>query len=286
IKTSYTHNDYIQLSAEYGLIGLVLFLFFVITLFARFDRFSARIGSGDYIFSLALISGMAFILICSFFNFPLFSMPSAALFFICAGLLYAVPGTPEPAGSETPLRASTLVFLAAALLSLGALALNIKPISANFYSGQAVKENLINSPMAGAYYLRALEINKKDFAAAAGAGLHFFYKNDTEKSIKGFMPALDIYPYSADILYNLGVINKSLGESGRAEKYLLKSLELHPNNALALLNLGRLYIDTGRDNEGAGLIAQALRLNPAVSGTGHITKVLEFKETTYDITGN
>ncbi len=284
IKTSYLHNDYLQIMTEFGIFGLVIFLLFIFYLLYVFDKNSNLLNINEYIFSISLISGIIFILCESFFNFPMFILPSSVLFFVFSGMVYSanvknIPDSKKNALFTFILLLSSLFFVSFALIK------NTPSIVSNLYCGKALHEGKNNSPMEGVYYLKALEINKKDYTASFNLGMHYFYKDDKKNAIKYFERAILIYPYSADAIYNIATINKSIGKKKIAEEYFKKTLELYPNSVLANLNLGKLYLDMNKMEEGLKYIAKSKELAPDYYDTEQLNKIIEFRETTYELKG-
>jgi len=279
IKTSYVHNDYLQITAEFGIIGLFLFVLFIISLIYFFDKNSYLLDIKEYFFSICIISSLIFILCESFFNFPLFVLPSSAIFFICSGILYSIIIKYQIYLKENKFFSN--VFLVSILIFITIIiAYNTKPIISNIYSAKALSEGKKNSPMEAYYYQKAITINKNDYIASFNLGMHYFLKRDYENSIKYFKYALSIYPYSADAIYNIATIYKSIDEKKQSEEFFKKTLELYPNNIQANLNLGKLYLNLGKTEEGLKYISFAKQIAPNYIDTEQLIKVLDFKEVT------
>ncbi len=90
-KGSYAHNCYLQMASDVGLLGLVSFLWFVITIITEAAR-SLKNTPDPFYHSLTvgLITGLLAFLIHSFFDTNLYSLNLAFLFWISAGFLTAV----------------------------------------------------------------------------------------------------------------------------------------------------------------------------------------------------
>ncbi len=84
----YAHNCYLQMAAEIGIPGALIFLFFLFALMAKSRRSLRRLETGwmrdAYI---GLLSGMVGFLISSAFDTHLYSLVMATLFWLSAGLL-------------------------------------------------------------------------------------------------------------------------------------------------------------------------------------------------------
>jgi len=84
---AYTHNCYLQICSETGVLSLITFLVFVISLFYLGSKEFFK--TKDYLL-LGLLSGMAGYLAHSFFEVNLYSLRLAVLFWTWAGLIIAV----------------------------------------------------------------------------------------------------------------------------------------------------------------------------------------------------
>ncbi|MDD5136366.1 MAG: O-antigen ligase family protein [Candidatus Omnitrophica bacterium] len=87
---SYAHNCYLQMAAEIGLVGLIAFLVFVISVLYNAFRSLAYIKDSFY-YSIVLGAGLGLsaFLIHSAVDTSLYSLPLAALFWLSLGILSA-----------------------------------------------------------------------------------------------------------------------------------------------------------------------------------------------------
>lgn len=90
IEIVYAHNCYLQMAAEIGIFGLLVFLWFVIALFR--SAFLKFIKSEDKFLkasTIGIVGGIIAYLVQSFFDTNLYSLPLAVLFWSLAGLAAA-----------------------------------------------------------------------------------------------------------------------------------------------------------------------------------------------------
>jgi tetratricopeptide (TPR) repeat protein len=279
LTTSYAHDDYLQLLSEFGGAGLLLYLLFFISLLYRFDRKAASLEEDDYVLKLGLASSLLCVFIEGFFNFPLFVMPAAGLFWLYAGLLHGNAGREK---TSLPVPLSRVLFAALALPALLALILTVKPVFSNFYLKQGVNEASRNSNFEMDYYSRSIALDPYSYYAYFYAGYYLSQKREYEKSAWHYKRALDVFPNSADAVYNIASCLKMSGNPGDAVLYYEKALELYPGFALARLNLGKTYMDLGREEEGLNEIAASKKLDPQYSDVEMKNYVESFVEATWE----
>src|SRR5262245_36666882 len=83
-----------------------------------------------------------------------------------------------------------------------------------------------------------------------------------EDEVDAYKKVLEINPWAAGALVNLGTIYYRLRKFDEAEKYYLAAIEADPGYPLAQFNLGNLYDEQGRLPEALEFYRRALALNP------------------------
>ena len=282
VHTSYSHNDYIQLLAETGAAGLTLFLIFLFTLVFYFEKISAFLPRENFIFSIALFSSVLAVLIESFFNFPLFIFPSCLLFWLYAGILYAVLASADH-NLKPKKRAVSRVILILALLPVFITGvLNFNNVISDFYLKYALKRDSKNMPDNEKYYKKALAFNPRNFHAYYYLGRSYSVSLNIKNAISAYKNALDIYPFSSDIFFNIGNLYLFSKNYQKAKMYLEKSLSLFPDFSGARLSLGKALIGLGRDREAAAHIVLAGNKNLSVLNEDFKKNIIFFGEITVD----
>ena len=90
-----THNEFLQIAVELGLLALAAFLLFWLLFALRLGKcLKAHTGEAEFYLLLGAGSGILGTLFNSLFTFPLQTVTSATLFWSTAGLLLArcIPG--------------------------------------------------------------------------------------------------------------------------------------------------------------------------------------------------
>lgn len=266
VTTSYSHNDYLQLLAETGAAGLILFIAFAFSIAVVFGGSVSSMGPGESLFSSALFSSFIFFMCESFFNFPLFSFPSSALFFAITGLIasfslkYKNPGPVMLPGFLRP--AFALVFFVPAAVYTGF----IKPgaLASDFYLQGAMKGG---SP---AYddFSRSISLEPDNFYSHVFCADYLSSSGFTSAAADEYGRALEYFPFSPDVLYNMGSISLYKKDYPAAEKYFRQALVYYPGFAAAHLGLFRVYSSTGRKIQAQESLETAVTLDPAVISGG------------------
>ncbi|HPD18174.1 MAG TPA: O-antigen ligase family protein, partial [Candidatus Goldiibacteriota bacterium] len=93
-KSGHAHNDFLQIMAEYGIpaAGFIILMFFI--LFLSGIRF-LKTDNDEKFFMIAVLSGVAGMLVHGLFNFPLIIVPTAATFYVLLGCSMAATGNYE-----------------------------------------------------------------------------------------------------------------------------------------------------------------------------------------------
>ncbi len=82
------------------------------------------------------------------------------------------------------------------------------------------------------------------------------------EAIKYFTIAYKLYPDSAQVYNNLGVIEIELGNLDKAEDLFLRSLAIRPGYFAAYNNLGSIHMRKGETDEAIRLIQEAVTASP------------------------
>ena len=281
INTSYAHNDYFQLTAEFGMIGLLLFLlsfFFIIMLF---DKYSGKLDNESYIFALAMLGSAAAVMIEAFFNFPLFIMPVSFLFWLYLGIMAAtcLPNNTKPLNTAAYVVAIICVIAVFSVLVSGS-----KSLASNFYLKQGTLELQKSTNYERDYLIRASNLDPKNFYPWFYLGVSYGNNPETYSadSVKNYTRALKVQPNSCDVMFNIGSLLRSAGNYNEAETYYLKALDLYPYFGMARAELGRLYLDLNRNNEAAEQFTLAHEYDPGAVEASVLNKVMLFTEATWE----
>jgi len=240
------HNEYLQLAAEIGMLGLGIFLWLIITYFNVGIKLLKKLKDKDKQgIIIGLMGGVVSVLIDALLGFPLHLPATLVLFWLFIGLIvslnhaenHAEQGIKTAGGvKEKQLKAKsegiesnisrfkTLLYLIIILLSLFLCVMVTRPFVSQIYE----------------YY-----------------GVQYAEKADDDKAINNFHEALKWNPFYGMIYYNLGQIVSQKGlyipateNFEKAEKYMD-----HPDLPE---RLAYLYLKKGQMDKGIVKLKQAI----------------------------
>jgi len=244
IITSYAHNDFLQLAAEYGLAGAALFLFSLGALVLKRGR-----SVNDEVGPPAAMGAAA---VFCLFNYPLV-LPANAL--LAAGIVAcatAPPGKRRASGPSNLLKAVLAATLG--LFALGNLA---------FFAGRWARSR--GSERWG----RILDPwNVEPLLAEAEGLIHSPRGSPPEAVMKAERILKAVVSRRSDEirghqnLAHLASDHKDPPDWRGAEDSLSTAISLFPTNALLHMNLSRILVSSGQPFEALAAAHQALRLEP------------------------
>jgi len=236
-----SHNEYLQLGAEVGILGLGIFFWLIITYFnygiKLLKRIQDRYTQGIII---GLMGGIMAVLVDAIFDFPLHLPATLVLFWLFIGLIISI----KYSGQETKIeekkklelkaksdrtegniyKFKPLLYLVIILLALFLCVIIVRPFVTQIYQ----------------YY-----------------GVQYAKKADYDTAAKYFQEALKWNPYFGMAYYNLGQIisqkdicTPAIESFKKAEKYID-----HPDLPA---KLAYLYFKKGQQDKGIVKLKQAI----------------------------
>lgn len=223
-KSAHTHNDYIQFSAEYGLIGAGAFFVFVFLPAVYLVVIRRRHGALE----IGAAAGMTAVAVHALFNFPFMIYPTAALFFTLNGVICGRSG----------------------FVGFGEIKNRIPTAAASCVAAAAAIAVVISSAAdftAGAYLRKAKESEhfKKYEQAAAHAGR-----------------AAQIAPNDDNTLYQAAMILVNAGMQGKAEGLIERAHRLNPGHWEANINYYNISQFRGNVEEAEKTAVNMYRISP------------------------
>ncbi len=294
-SVSQTHNDYLCIASEYGLIGLGVYLWFLIVGFGCLLKMARSPSPFSHIAALMFALSLLSILGDALFAFPK-DQPHAVMF---PYLLFGLAAGATARRRTTPGLSTTHILVPVILLviSLGALELTRRRVgfdqrylraviqggSRNWpallkeaqaalqygtfrphilvLKGDALK-NLRRDGEAEAAYRQALAYAPHVWETHERLGSLYVQQGRLEEALLHCQTALSLCPSTLDSRNNLGVIYLQKRDFDRAEESFRTVLRASPNSAGAYLNLGNTHAARGQLDSALVCYQKAAALQP------------------------
>ena len=229
------HNEYLQLWAELGIIGLGIFIWFIISYF-RFGLKILRKIKDEYRqgIIIGLMGAVVAVLVDSIFGFPLHLPATIVLFWLALGLTVAVGLKDEVNAQEIKMirknsnisRFKPLLYIGIILFTIFLCVTVTRPFIARIY-----------------WYYGFKETEKENW--------------NWRKAIKIYEEALKRDPYLGEIYYDIGKILETKEFYGVAMEYFEKA-EKYTDLPNLPLDLAVIYLQNGMLDEAATKLKQAI----------------------------
>jgi tetratricopeptide (TPR) repeat protein len=264
------HNDWLQIAAECGWLGLLLWT----VLWAGALREAWRFGGAT---GAALAGALLAFGVQGCFHFPWAVWPSAALILLA---LAAVSALREPQGPSLPaMRPLWLVLLLASIV----LGWRQAASSAALNAGHVAERVPQVQAWAGPLFGKAAELRPDDARAWQSLGANAQREGHWDPAIAAYHRALQLQPSQADLWVDLGLALGQQGSLDAAEPASQQGLALNPNSTQAWINASKVAWLRGDTARAEGLLRQALQRNgPSAQASFNLGAILyngrRFKE--------
>ncbi len=259
---NYAHNEFLEVFAETGIIGLIIFLSII---WVFFKEGIEKIKSNKDFITTGLLASAGGILLQSFFSVNMRFTVSAIYFYFILGLF----SSHETKAFVYPLKLPYIIKL---IFSMGVIILSIvgiKSILSPLRAQRLLKEDI------GFFQKRIVNpkktiIDLENTAKEYPDNYIIFYKlgwvyakeKNFTKAIENFNKALELKPDQAGIHNNLGNIYFLLNKKEKAILHYKKAIEIDPKHIDAHFNLGYLYYTEGRLKQASKEFKKVLELDP------------------------
>lgn len=275
-----THQDYLEMTAELGLVGLALLLWFALSMLWVTMRLIARWRVGDVFLVIAFATAISGLLINSLGSFGLQQPLPVCMLMVYAGIMdyyWRTERDAKPRWVFQPKRfyGASIVLAAAGLVSIFALNLawyksEVHYRQALLASGRDVNQLLFHGEQALKYApgrTRAM-----NFVARA-----YTEKGDRQKSLDSYDRILADYPYMLHTLDNAGIAFKIFGRRARAYELYTKLVEYRPLPHM-YARAGKQLYTMGYVHEGVEYIRRAVAAEYGITRPGSTVSETEYSQ--------
>ena len=234
-KAKEAHNEYLQMGAELGIIGLGIFLSILFIFFLMVVKyFNKEKDDRKKIIVFGLSLGVFCFLIHSLFTFPLHVPALGSAFFIILGLTVVYVGdfNLSKIKKEININNSPLKVV------INILVLLLMIVAINFL--------VIKPYVAEIYYFK---------------GIRDYREKNYDDAFNNFKYAVQLDPNNGRVLFALGTTNYSLNIQDEAQKVLQRT-KYYVNDKKIFRSLGLSYIQSGNYKEAEEELKHAIYLDP------------------------
>ena len=264
------HNEYLELWAEIGLIGLLIFGVLLLQIGWALVDLVRRYLQGEMSFlAVGFMASFAATLTHAFFSSN-FQQPASALhFWIAVGLVWALHLNVQ---RQIPVRlfaiasrkvAVGMVVLSGAI-SFFALAMSTRTIAGEVYyqrGRQALHEQ--EYAVAEAWYREAVAHRPtRYYRARQGLGTVLYDREKWDEAIEVFRQSLVDFPHNARVHHLLGQALAKTGHDSAAVVHARRAVALNPIKVAFHTGLAEVFLHFGRSAEAIEVAERALALEP------------------------
>ncbi|MCM8759602.1 MAG: O-antigen ligase family protein [Candidatus Omnitrophica bacterium] len=269
LRVDKAHNEFLEIAVENGIVGLLLFLFFIFTIYKMswYILRNKNEKSFEKFVSVFAISGITGMLVNSLASFPLQTTAGCFFFFLNCGILSRMYFTViEQKTFEKNFSYPGMVFLCMA----GICAVIVFSFCALYSSYSLEKSKRImravvksGDPVlwliAEMYGKNATSYNPFNVENYFHLGKLYLVGGQFDKAYENFMKALKFNPYSEQVLLNLGMVEQRRKNFAASERYFLKAYKVSRDNPEILKSLGLFYLETNEIEKAIYYLTQAQR---------------------------
>jgi len=261
------HNEYIQIGAEMGLIGLGIFILIIFIFYKLILNYlKLEKDNKKKLIVWGIIGGVTCFLFHSLFTFPLHVPALGSAFFIILGLTVVyIKDFNLPERKKKERKKDYLI--------------NGEKIKSNNYRLTILCTILIL--LITLLLIDTIVIRPYLSEVYAYKGKDNFVKNNYQKALSNFEYAAQLDPYNGRILLNLGATYYSLGIYDEAEK-ALKSSKKYYNDRNIYRNLALCYMQLERFQEAEEELKYAIYLDPKFTKAYFDLGLLYFEKENYE----
>ncbi|MFH0796614.1 MAG: tetratricopeptide repeat protein [Candidatus Omnitrophota bacterium] len=263
IEAGTSHNEFIQVFAETGILGGISFLLFVTFLLDFTFRLGYRYAKKGNCLPLFLSASILGILVDSIVSSPFQRPVTSFLFWFLVAWSVVLSREEVPGFSLNPKVRDKILFSLTAFLGVSAYYFGYLPFLADFHGRRGLEHYLAGNRNSALIEIeKAVEFQPQDQYLLTLAGNIYLATGKFEKAIESYYRVTVYHPYWFQGYGNLGLALFKAGRFAEAEDYYLYSLKLDPYQPIVHNSLGALYLQTGKVHPAREEFFKALALDP------------------------
>lgn len=247
----YAYNEFIHITVEQGIVGLLLFLSILFFVFTNYKGSKKQYSDTDFPYKFIWITGLIAILTTSLFSYPFRVVPTFTLFFVFIAL--SVRNEENPFFSFTiPQKTGKILAVAMTIFVCGVILQQQHKMAAYKKWKKARELSLRNNNRGLAMYAEIHKTLQHYPLFLYNYGAELSIKKEFTKSIevlekaKPYMNDYNLYSY-------LGNSYEGIKDYYNAEKNFYRATKLIPHKLYAKYRLVYVYINQNKNQEAYNL---------------------------------
>lgn len=260
------HNDYLQIWAELGLVGLMLFVGLIgslgVFLFRTHKNCTGNLTKTLELQAMGL--SLVGIGINALFCFPLERMIPLFTIMVLLGLLVSLAQERHPSKPiHIPKRFAAYAAIVLLVFAPIMVVDNLKAIAADhFYLKTCVATVEENWPEVIASGNKSLHYQPNDVTPHAYIGPAYLAQDNYTEALPHLLTMLEKFPYHYITLLNTGTAYYGLHDYQKAQQYFAKAVQIAPIAGAAHGQLGKAYWKLKEYSKALGEFNETIRLDP------------------------
>lgn len=261
-QIDHSHNEYLEIMLDYGIVGFLLFtIFFISVLGFRIDKiFLKNQNNRVLIFALmSVINGLFF----SFFGEASRTLFCTYTFFISLSI-FAYYKRPYTHNIQSSIAFRIAIALVLLFFTLFTIKYSTQSLMSNIYTKRSIiaSKDQPNFDLAFKSINRAITINPKN-SYAYFQRAHLYMTIDSVKlAYSDYQTTQTIRPFTPLLHYNLGIVLLKLGDTSSAINEFGLESGLHPTFQPLIYNLVSVLYQKQRYQMSLDFCNQLLSINP------------------------
>jgi tetratricopeptide (TPR) repeat protein len=267
------HNDYLWIASELGMVGLLIYLWLLITAFRVINK-TLRKTDNALLGLVVIAAGISLVAISghAFFSFPRERIPPTFQFWLMLGIVSGTASMGEDGRTGGISRKISRVYFPA--LTVFLLVASSYPVYRALMADRAHYQVVLAQAQKNWKLMRAkatdsIEWGVRDYTIFFLKARACLALGDYSGAIEASQRCLDYHPNSMTAYRNIGKLSARLGSLEKANEAFAKALELDPDN-------GELYHDYGLVQARMGKNGEAFHAYSVAIERGADSAILRF----------